>query len=147
MKHPISTQKTNSGKPYDIRERMMLFACDVVRIAQELQQRGRIASELSIRERRRKCGIQPRGGGRRIEPEGLSRKGPNLPARIERESSSTANSATEGYLKEKDDPVMTESGEDLGFGIYLVLPVNDGDVTRDGVTSNAKRNAGILLPG
>jgi hypothetical protein len=48
MKHPISTEKTNSGKPYDIRERMMLFACGVVRIAQELQQRGRIASELSI---------------------------------------------------------------------------------------------------
>jgi hypothetical protein len=26
----------------------MLFACDVVRIVQELEQRGRIASELSI---------------------------------------------------------------------------------------------------
>jgi len=48
MKHQLSAPGTKSPKPYDIRERSMLFACDVVRIVQELQQRGRIASELSI---------------------------------------------------------------------------------------------------
>jgi len=48
MKHPAETKNTRPQKPYDIRERSMLFACDVIRIAQELQQRGRIASELSL---------------------------------------------------------------------------------------------------
>jgi len=48
MKHPLSTAQTKSPKPYDIRERSMLYACDVIRIVQELQQRGRIASELSL---------------------------------------------------------------------------------------------------
>jgi hypothetical protein len=48
MEHPQGSHQTNSGKPYDIRERMFLFACDVVRIAQELHRRGRIAGELSI---------------------------------------------------------------------------------------------------
>ena len=48
MKHQLSAPGTKSPKPYDIRERSMLFACDVIRIVQELQQRGRIASELSI---------------------------------------------------------------------------------------------------
>jgi four helix bundle protein len=47
MKHPRADSDQQSGKPYDIRERSMLFAC-VVRIAQELHHRGRIAVELSI---------------------------------------------------------------------------------------------------
>lgn len=37
-----------NGKPYDIRERLFLFACDVVRIAQKLHTRGPIAGALSI---------------------------------------------------------------------------------------------------
>jgi four helix bundle protein len=48
MKHPLSPIQTKSPKPYDIRERSMLFACDVIEIVQELQRRGRIASELSL---------------------------------------------------------------------------------------------------
>jgi four helix bundle protein len=48
MKHPITDKEQKSEKPYDIRERSMLFACDVVRIAQEMHHRGRIAVELSI---------------------------------------------------------------------------------------------------
>ena len=48
MKHSVETNNPKPSKPYDIRERAMLFACDVVRIAQELHRRGRIASELSI---------------------------------------------------------------------------------------------------
>jgi len=48
MDHPPTDSNQKSGKPYDIRERSMLFACDVVRIAQELHHRGRIAVELSI---------------------------------------------------------------------------------------------------
>jgi len=48
MTHPHTNNDQESGKPYDIRERSMLFACDVVRIAQELHHRGRIAVELSI---------------------------------------------------------------------------------------------------
>src|ERR1044072_6437295 len=48
MKQPSTGLNTKSGKPYDIRERSMLFACDVIEIVQELQRRGRIASELSL---------------------------------------------------------------------------------------------------
>jgi four helix bundle protein len=48
MKHPDTDNDQKSEKPYDIRERSMLFACHVVRIAQELHHRGRIAVELSI---------------------------------------------------------------------------------------------------
>jgi four helix bundle protein len=35
-------------KPFDIRERLFLFACDVVAIAQKLHTRGRIAGALSV---------------------------------------------------------------------------------------------------
>ena len=48
MRHPQTDSEQKSEKPYDIRERSMLFACEVVRIAQELHHRGRIAVELSI---------------------------------------------------------------------------------------------------
>ena len=48
MRHPETDNEHKSEKPYDIRERSMLFACEVVRIAQELHHRGRIAVELSI---------------------------------------------------------------------------------------------------
>ena len=38
---------TPSGKPYDIHERLLLFACDVVGAAQFLHTRGPIARALS----------------------------------------------------------------------------------------------------
>ena len=37
-----------SQKPDDIRERLFLFACEVVRVAQKLHTRGRIAGGLSV---------------------------------------------------------------------------------------------------
>ena len=39
---------SKSGKPFDIRERLFLFACDVVAIAQKLHTRGPIAGAFSI---------------------------------------------------------------------------------------------------
>jgi len=48
MKHTNTPRQTASGKPYDIRERTELFACDVVAIAQELHCRGPIAGRLSL---------------------------------------------------------------------------------------------------
>ena len=39
---------THSKKPYEIRERTFLFACDVTRAALKLHTRGRIAGELSV---------------------------------------------------------------------------------------------------
>lgn len=36
-----------TGKPYEIRERLFVFACDVVGIAQKLQTRNAIGSALS----------------------------------------------------------------------------------------------------
>ena len=48
MEHPKSASHSKSEKPYDIRERAFLFACDVIRAAQELHSRGHIASALSL---------------------------------------------------------------------------------------------------
>ena len=38
----------HTKKPYEIRERTFLFACDVTRAALKLHTRGRIAGELSV---------------------------------------------------------------------------------------------------
>ena len=35
-------------KPFDIRERLFLFACDVIRVSQKLHTRGAIAGALSV---------------------------------------------------------------------------------------------------
>jgi four helix bundle protein len=45
MKH---TPPPHTPKPYDIRERLLLFACDVVRVGQDLHRRGPIAGALSL---------------------------------------------------------------------------------------------------
>jgi four helix bundle protein len=45
MKQPSTLP---SGKPYDIRERLFLFACDVIRVAQKLHFKGPIAGSLSV---------------------------------------------------------------------------------------------------
>jgi four helix bundle protein len=45
MKH---TNNEKPRKPYEIRERLFVFACDVVRMSQKLHTRGRIAGSLCI---------------------------------------------------------------------------------------------------
>jgi len=40
-------------KPFEIRERLFLFACDVVDVAQKLHTRGPIAGSLSVQPRLR----------------------------------------------------------------------------------------------
>jgi len=41
------TKLTPSGKPFDIHERLLLFACDIVEVTQFLHTRGPIARRLS----------------------------------------------------------------------------------------------------
>lgn len=41
------THTTPSGKPFDIHERLLLFACDIVEVTQFLHTRGPIARRLS----------------------------------------------------------------------------------------------------
>ena len=41
------TKLTPSGKPFDIHERLLLFACDIVRVTQFLHTRGPIGRALS----------------------------------------------------------------------------------------------------
>ena len=41
------TKLTLSGKPFDIHERLLLFACDIVRVTQFLHNRGPIGRRLS----------------------------------------------------------------------------------------------------
>ena len=41
------TKLTPSGKPFDIHERLLLFACDIVKVTQFLHTRGPIARRLS----------------------------------------------------------------------------------------------------
>jgi len=38
---------TSTGKPYDLHQRLLLFACDIIRAAQFLHRRGPIARALS----------------------------------------------------------------------------------------------------
>ena len=45
MSRPIAA---HNGKPYDIRERLFMFACDIVNASQKLHTRGPIAGELSL---------------------------------------------------------------------------------------------------
>jgi four helix bundle protein len=44
MKH---REKTPNGKPYDLHERLLVFACDMIRAVQFLHRRGPIARALS----------------------------------------------------------------------------------------------------
>jgi four helix bundle protein len=44
----MATSRTPSGKPFDIHERLLLFACDVVGAAEHLYCRGGIARALSF---------------------------------------------------------------------------------------------------
>ena len=48
MEHTPTSDPAKTRKPYDIRERLFLFACDVVRVGQELHRRGPIAGALSV---------------------------------------------------------------------------------------------------
>jgi four helix bundle protein len=41
------TKRTAAGKPYDLRERLFEFACDIVRVVQFLHTQGPVATELS----------------------------------------------------------------------------------------------------
>ena len=113
MKHQLSASQTKSPKPYDIRERSMLFACDVIRIAQELQQRGRIASELSLQLvnaavnaasnlEEADDGSSPRDFRAKERISLREFKESRLRLRILRLT---------GYLNEKDDAVIEESVE------------------------------------
>ena len=45
MKHTLPSE---TKKPYDIRERLFLFACEVVSVGQKLHTRGPIAGALAI---------------------------------------------------------------------------------------------------
>jgi four helix bundle protein len=91
----------------------MLFACDVIRIVQELQQRGRIASELSIQLLNAAVnaaanleeaddGSSPRDFRAKDRIALRELKESRLRLRILRLT---------GYLKQKDDLVIQESVE------------------------------------
>jgi four helix bundle protein len=45
--HMEQTKLTSSGKPFDIHERLLLFACDIVKVTQFLHTRGAIGRALS----------------------------------------------------------------------------------------------------
>jgi four helix bundle protein len=113
MKHQSADRESSSGKPYDIRERTMLFACDVVRLAQELHNRGRIAIELSIQLvnaavnaasnlEEADDGSSPRDFRSKDRIALRELKETRLRLRILRLT---------GYLTEKDDSVIQESNE------------------------------------
>ena len=60
---------TFKNKPYDLRERLFVFACVITRLVQYLHTRGPVAMRLSeqMLEQRHIGGSQLRGGGRRVE--------------------------------------------------------------------------------
>ena len=91
----------------------MLFACDVISIAQELQQRGRIASELSIQ-----LVNAAMNAASNLEEadDGSSRRDFRAKDRIALRELKESRLRlrvlrTVGYLKEKDDAIIQESAE------------------------------------
>jgi four helix bundle protein len=113
MKHPSATNNTKRQKPYDIRERSMHFACNVIRIVQELQRRGGVASALSLQLLNAAMnaaanleeaddGSSPRDFRAKDRTALRELKETRLRLRVLRLT---------GFLDEKDDPVIQESIE------------------------------------
>jgi four helix bundle protein len=139
MKHQSTEREVKSGKPYDIRERTMLFACDVVRIAQELHNRGRIAVELSIQLvnaavnaasnlEEADDGSSPRDFRSKDRIALRELKETRLRLRILRLT---------GYLNEKDDAVIQESVELVKIVATIVRNSAHNEAQRT-LTKNAR---------
>jgi four helix bundle protein len=113
MKHPHSDDEQKSRKPYDIRERSMIFACDVVRIAQELHHRGRIAVELSIQlvnaAVNAASNLDEADDG--SSPRDFRSKDRIALRELKENRRGLRILRLTGYLKEKHDPVIEESTE------------------------------------
>ena len=113
MQHPQPSRHLKSEKPYDIRERAFLFACDVIRAAQELQRRGQIASALSLHvvESSINAASNLEEGDDGSSPRDFRAKD-RIALREFKESRLRLRilRAT-GYLTERDDPLIQESTE------------------------------------
>jgi four helix bundle protein len=113
MEHPQASGQTKTGKPYDIRERAFLFACDVIRIAQELHRRGHIAGALSLHlvESAVNAASNLEEGDDGSSPRDFRAKD-RIALREFKESRLRLRilRAT-GYLTEREDSLIQESGE------------------------------------
>ena len=113
MEHPKTAPHINTENPYDIRERAFLFACDVIRAAQELQRRGQIASALSLHLV--ECAVNAASnleeGNDGSSPRDFRAKD-RIALREFKESRLRLRilRAT-GYLTDRDDPLIRESTE------------------------------------
>ena len=104
---------TLPGRPYDVRERLFLFACNVIRIAQKLHSKGQIAGALSAQlasaavsaasnAEEADDGSSPRDFRAKERICLREVKETRLRLRVLRET---------GYLDEADDPVIQEALE------------------------------------
>ena len=113
MEHLNSSLDRNSAKPYDIRERAFLFACDVIRAAQKLQRSDPIGSALSshLVECSMNAAANLEEGNDGSSPRDFRAKD-RIALREFKESRLRLRvlRAT-GYLTDRDDPLIHESTE------------------------------------
>jgi len=100
-------------KPYDLRERLLLFACLIVRIVQFLHTRGPVATELSYQILRSGTSA---GANYEEADDGSSRRDSLAKRRIAlRELKETLwrlrVARRSGFLTEAQDPVLAENDE------------------------------------
>jgi four helix bundle protein len=103
----------NPGKPYDLRERLFLFACVIVRVAQFLHTRGPVAAALSHQVLR--CGTSA-GANYEESDDGSSPRDSLAKKRIVLRELKETNFRLrvlrrEQLLTPAQDPVIVESAE------------------------------------
>jgi four helix bundle protein len=139
MKHQSIEPENNSAKPYDIRERSMLFACDIVRIAQELHHRGRIAVELSIQlvnaAVNAASNLDEADDG--SSPRDFRSKDRIALRELKESRRRLRILRLTGYLKESDDPVIQESAELVK--IVAIIRNSERNEAQRALTRNERR--------
>lgn len=110
MKH---LHQDHKEKPYDIRQRLLLFACNVVAIGQKLQHRDRLASRLS--EQLVTAAVSAAANLEEAD-DGSSRRDFRAKLRIALRETKEARVrlrilVTTGYLPTTAEPLISESSE------------------------------------
>ena len=119
-------------KPYDLRERLFLFACIIVRLAQFLHTRGPIAAALSHQILRSGTsaganyeeaddGSSPRDRLAKTRIVLRELKETNFRLRVLRRS---------GLLTEAQDPIIKESAELVKIVAAIIRKSSDGETVR-----------------
>lgn len=110
---PTPNAQPPTPKPYDIRERLLLFACLIVRIVQFLHTRGPVATQLS--HQILESGTSAGANYEEADDASSSRDGVAKKRIALRELKETLwrlrVARSSGFLTDADEPVLTENDE------------------------------------